>query len=128
MCTTPSTRCVTLPSTSFSRPRRPCEPITMRSAPVLSSARRMPSCTAWPSPTTVVTATPASAMALRVALRKIGPHAGEGIGVYHVDRRHGAAKGLGQPGRLGHGQHRGVGTIDWNQNVLEHGASPWVDG
>ena len=44
--TAPSTRCVTLPSISFSRPRRPCEPMTTRSAPTLSMVRTMPSCTA----------------------------------------------------------------------------------
>jgi len=61
---------------------------------------------------------------LRLTVRKIGTHPGERIGVKNVQRRHGTAKCLGQPGGLGYCQQRCFRTVDRNQNVLEHGASP----
>ena len=64
---------------------------------------------------------------LGLSVGKVGTHAGEGIRVDHIHRSDGAAKGLGQACGLGDGQHGGLGTVDRNQNVLEHGASPWVE-
>ncbi len=61
---------------------------------------------------------------LRLAVGKISAHAGEGIRVHHVQCRHDAAESLGQGSRLGYGEHGGFGTVDGNQNVLEHGVAP----
>ena len=63
---------------------------------------------------------------LRLAVGEIRAHPREGIRVDHVQRRHGAAEGLGQRCRLGHGLHGRLRAIDGNQNVLEHGTSFWL--
>jgi hypothetical protein len=63
------------------------------------------------------------AQVLRLAIGEIGAHAGERIGVDHVQRGDRAAEGLGQRRGLGHGLHGGFRTVHGNQDVLEHGIS-----
>ena len=55
---------------------------------------------------------------------EVGAHARERIGVHHVDRRQRAAKDLGQLHALVDRQHRAVGAVHGNQDVLEHAFSP----
>ncbi len=62
---------------------------------------------------------------LRLAIGKIGAHAGKGIRIDHIDRGDLAAKGLGKTGGLVDCEHGGGRPIDRHQNMFEHSVTPF---